>query len=181
MKKASKTLRTLLLVLLISVSLLGTAFASETYTYRWSEGDTDYTAKMTTTMVTAKQYPIYSSQARHVQGVVTTIGVSTTQTTTCLASSSLTVEFSSAFFALSAEASVSQSQSYSVTVSITYSIPESVAGGRYRITTIYPAKQVHETVTSAGPDSLVLQEMNRTITYAPETNAAYRALERYGD
>lgn len=137
-------------------------------------------AKMTTSYVASKIYPITASQALHTKGIATTIGVATSVTTTCTASDSLTVQYSDAFISLSRQLGVSYSQSCTVSTSVSYSIPATTASGRYRIETVYPALRVQEVVTrttSAGTETL----LNKTITYAPETNSQYYRLNRYAN
>ena len=75
-------------------------------------------AKMTTSYVASKIYPVTASQALHTKGIATTIGVATSVTTTCTASDSLTAQYTGAFINLSRQLGVSYSPSCTVSTSV---------------------------------------------------------------
>lgn len=133
-----------------------------------------------TTNVTAYVNPVYDSQALHTKGYITTIGVNSTKTNSCSASTSLTAGVDAAFVQLSTTLEVGTSVSYSTGTSITYTITADTASGWYRIEHVFPRVQVKQQKVRLDYSGETI-EWQRTISYAPKLNDAYRRLTRYAN
>lgn len=121
--------------------------------------------------------PIYSSQALHQYGYITTIGISVSQTHSLTASASLTVTGNAWFGSVSGTMGLSQTQSITVGTSVSYTIPANIATGYYRISTAFPnSKVLYETHTADFDYTLTFK---RTILKTPDTGSQYYWLENY--
>ena len=172
---------TLLLIITFLCSFPATALAAshpDFATGGYSDGGTDYEASARKTADGEFVTPIYTSQAYHTQGYVTTIGVTETYSKTWNGGGSITGGFSGVFLSLAATIGVDESTSHSVSVTVSYTIPEGKESGYYRIELRCPKFTVRE-------ELLELTERGSTMVYnellpdMPGLNAGYHILVRY--
>ncbi len=119
---------------------------------------------------------VHSTQALHTQNYSTTIFVNQSLYTSVTASGSITAGYST-FAELSVTIGIAATQGYTLQTGVSYTIPSYVPSGRYRITSKYPGSTVGLSIWNNEPSRI----FNSNVTYAPDKDTAYRALERYAN
>ncbi len=121
--------------------------------------------------------PVYESQARHNSNLTTSIGVSKTVTDSIGTTGSLSYGLSAWGISVASSIGVSESVSQSTTTSVDYILGALNQSGLYRIEIVFPGKKVNfSTHTNEG-----MLVSSRSVSYAPNTDASYRRLSRYGN
>lgn len=166
--KKSITIITLILLLTMCTSRAFAITSSKSVTI----GGIQYITSTTTLPV--KVSPVQGTQVLHTQGYITTLSVSSAVTTTLTASSSLTVG-ATYFVQMAMEIGIAYSESCTLQTSVSFTIPQEIPNGFYRISAFFANSYVVYDAWNTEPRRI----QHYTISYAPDRFGSYYALDHY--
>lgn len=178
----NKSIVRLATTFILIVTLIGTftipAFAADSATKSYIEGDYTYDAYMSKTSNSYFSNPITDTQVYHTKGIETTIGITKGYTKTWTGEGSFTTGYNGVFLELAGSLGVSQAASHSISVTVSYKIPEAKESGYYRIEQRCPKYTVRELLSDIS-DNGTKTILNRNLKNMPGKNAAYYVIVKY--
>lgn len=178
----NKSIVHLATTVILIVTLIGTftipAFAADSATKSYIEGDYTYDAYMSKTSNSYFSNPITDTQVYHTNGIETAIGITKGYSTSWTGEGSFTTGYNGVFLELAGTIGVSKTTNYSLSVTVSYTIPATSASGYYRIEQRCPKYTVRELLSEIS-DNGVKTLVNRGLKDMPGKNAAYYVIVKY--
>lgn len=172
-------------VVLVCSCISSASAVTNTATQNVADGSYTLMYKVTSTTSTAKITPFTQTQTLHTKGIITTIGIVSSIRATCKSSSAISAVVGASYAGVSASLALSLGDSqavvYTLASTVQYTIPATVASGRYRIEVVFPQDKATFTIVRKASNGGLTPVASGTITTMPRTSDSYRRLTRYAN